>query len=317
MLNLLLVSICLVSGGCASLMHKTAISATGGLLAKASEEVWQEGNIKFFEQGVPGNLKMMEGLLHVSPEDRGLLASLTKGYAGFAYVVNETETIKDKILGLDESYNIEQAIFNYSKAASFGNRYLKTMGVDLDKVAKDLSNQELLSRELSKIDEEKEAYETVFFLAQSMGSLILLQQHKIYMLAKRPMVDSLIKWVCQRMPNINNGACQLFDAMNLTLTPPMMGGDPEKGRQIFVDNIQKRPNNWIFRTAYIRFYLAPQGDEEGYAEQKSFLEAAREKFVQSLHFDLEKQSKPNKLKLFQALALKRFEIIKSLEEEIF
>ena len=136
--------------------------------------------------------------------------------------MNETETIKDKILGLDESYNIEQAIFNYSKAASFGNRYLKTMGVDLDKVAKDLSSQELLSRELSKIDEEKEAYETVFF-AQLMGSLILLQQHKIYMLAKRPMVDSLIKWVCQRMPNINNGACQLFDAMNLTLTPPMMG----------------------------------------------------------------------------------------------
>ena len=103
LLNLVLMFVLVISGGCANFVHRTAISATGGLLTKASEEVWQEGNIRFFEKGVPGNLKMMEGLLHVSPKDRGLLASLTKGYAGFAYVVNETETIKDKILGFDDS----------------------------------------------------------------------------------------------------------------------------------------------------------------------------------------------------------------------
>ena len=48
------------------------------------------------------------------------------------------------------------------------------------------------------------------------------------------------------------------------------------------DVIKKFPNNWLVRTAYMRFNLIPLSDEEGYKGQKIVLENASDIFKKNL-----------------------------------
>ena len=68
------------------------------------------------------------------------------------------------------------------------------------------------------------------------------------MVAQRPLASSLFEWVCEKDPNFNAGSCYIFKAMDLSLTPAMLGGDADKGKEYFKQGIKQFPDNWIIRT---------------------------------------------------------------------
>ena len=80
---------------------------------------------------------------------------------------------------------------------------------------------------------------------------------------------------------------------------------------------KKFPNNWIIRTALLRYHSIPQEDEDEFQEQSVFFVREKKKYNDSLIYKPVVISKKNKNALFQGLALKRFEIIKSVESELF
>ena len=59
------------------------------------------------------------------------------------------------------------------------------------------------------------------------------------MIAQRAIASAMFEWVCGHDPNFNEGSCYIFKAMNLSLTPMMLGGDPEKGKALFKEGIKK------------------------------------------------------------------------------
>ncbi len=310
--KVIILLLCLFSlSGCGSFINRMAVKSAGGMLAKASDEVLTEGNWDIFYYGVPGNLKLMEGLYHISPEDRGVLSGLVKGYAGYAFVVSETLALNEEYNESEIRPNTRQAIYHYSKAVNYGEQFLKTYGLDFDQIQKVSSSKEESSRLLGKLGTSKFELETLFFIGQAYGGLILFNLDDMALIAKRPIVKAIFDYVCQINPDFNRGACDIFYAANLVLTPAMMGGDPNKGQEIFEKAMNKYPENDFIRVAYMQFFTIPFEEEELFQESFNLLKKKEKDFKASLEFDPNsKDNRRSSINLFKAVAFKRLEIIK-------
>lgn len=316
--QILMILISLLFVSCSSFINKMAVKSTGGMLSIASDEVLTEGNWDVFYFGLPGNLKLMEGLYHIVPDDRGVLSSLVKGYAGYAFVVNETLALDEQFKEDEVRHNSKQAIFNYSKAVRYGEEFLKTYDIDYDKIQKSLTSPGESSKLLNKLGSSKLELETLFFIAQAYGGLILFNRDDMALIAKRPLVKAMFDHVCGIQPDINNGACDIFYGANLLLTPAMMGGNPTLGQDIFEKAMAKFPKNDFIRLAYLQFYAIPFEEEEVFGENLKILNDRAKEFKAGLEFDPNsKDNHKSNLKLFQAVAFKRLEIIKKHKNNFF
>lgn len=322
LLSLLILMLSVFSSSC-GVMQIIVVDTTASLLADASHEIETEANLKMFKKGLPANLKQMEGLLFLSPENERMLISLTKGYAAYAFVVSETEMMKNHLAGEEENPAVKkQLLLNYSKALNYGMRFLNLNGIAYGDLQREMGNTNgIISLLDKKLDDEGMHYEGVLFTAQALGSLIFAQKDKVEMLSQLPIVKSLFDWVCAKEPNINFGACDIFYGIYEAGRPRMMGGNPEKGKRIFLSLIKRMPANWLARTSYVRFYLIPMMDEDGYKDQKFYLEKMAKLLARNSIWKTDTSTpaemKNKGLRLYQALAIKRFNIIKKNEEELF
>lgn len=320
MKNLIFLLMIVVSFNSCGTFRKAAIGTTSGMLYKATEEMETDGNWESLKTGAMGNIKFMEGLLYLAPGDDDLLASLTKSYAGYAFGVYETLYLGDKLAESDNQENIRQAIYHYSKALNYGLEYLKEQGVTLDYLKKNIGDvKKLLKKELGT---GKQDLETAFFTGQALGSLINLQKTNMSLVTLVPIAKGMFDYVCDIQPDFNHGACGIFYGSYEASRPKMLGGNPAKGKEIFLKTIKEHPHNWFARAAYLEHYVVPMVDEDEYEVQKEFLSEAAESFDKELKWDpfkkeTEEAFKKKSLRVFQALGIKRFQIISKYEKEIF
>lgn len=308
--------------GCSSLVQKVAVGTTSNLLFDATGEIETEANWDIFAKGVPGNLKMMEGLLYLQPENKRLLAGLTKGYTGYAFAIYDTLSLEEEILGTDDGPMKKAALLNYSKAVEYGLRFFEAKGIKYSElqasVNKDGGVGTLLEKEFS---DDILDLEGAFFTAQSLGGLIVHQRDDMLLVAQLPIVKGIFDWVCTKKPDINFGACDIFYGAYESGRPKALGGNPTKGKEHFLQAIAKNPHNWLTRTNYMRFYLVPMGEEAEFKKHLRFLEDAEEKFqTHNKWRPIKSQGEEfteKRLALYQAIALKQYEIFKKYKNKIF
>jgi hypothetical protein len=307
---------------CSSIKN-TAIRTTGDIMYSASDVALEEGSWENFEKGVISNLQMMEGLLKLDPRDKNLLAALTKGYTGYSYAVNETNYLKDYYSESNNEFNLKMARVNYTKAIDYGLRYLELSQVSYNELANSVKEKNgiigLLDRRL--IGSNKRDREVVFFLGQAIGALINLDRGNLTLVAQLSVVKKLYDWACSYEEDFNFGTCDLFYGVYESSRPKMLGGNPEKGKGYFQKVIKTHPHNWLARINYLQYYIIPKEDKVSFGEQKFFLDNAERIFKEdSLWHPVRKTSdafKDKRLRLFQAVALKRFAIIKKYEKDLF
>jgi hypothetical protein len=303
-----------------------AINTSSGLLYNVSNEVEAESNYELFKLGVPGNLILMEGLLSQSPENLDILATLTKGYAGFAFAINETEMHNEDWGELKSEMGISQALFNYTRAFNFGLRYLKAHKIELSEILSRMNEPQGVAHLFDKrLSNEKRNLDTVLFTAQSFAGLINLQRDNISMVAQLTAAKSMFDWVCMKDPKINYGMCDIFYGAFEAGRPKMLGGNPEKGKEIFLRAIANHPHNWLIRTSYLQYYLIPQNDRAGFDQQIDFLKKRQLEFNNFYIYSTQDAPKEtmttwnqeSRLRFYQALALKRLELITKYEKHFF
>ncbi|MDO9181505.1 MAG: TRAP transporter TatT component family protein [Bacteriovorax sp.] len=317
---LYLVLVCLVMSSCS--INKIAVNSSSGLLYSASNEVEAETNFELFKLGVPGNLLLMEGLLSESPENLDILATLTKGYAGYAFAINETEMYNEEWGELKTEVGKSQALFNYTRAFNFGLRYLKINKIELNDLISKMNEPQGIAHFLEKrLSADKKDLDLVLFTAQSFAALINLQKDNISMVAQLPVAKAMFDWVCMKDPKINYGTCDILYAAFEAGRPKMLGGNPEKGKEIFLCAISNHPHNWLIRTSYMQYYLIPQNDQEGFLEQLQYLKNKQVEF-QSFHIysagtNSINWNQESRLRFYQTLALKRFELMNKYQKQFF
>lgn len=306
-------------------VNKIAVNSSSDLLYKASSEVEAQPNYEMFKSGVAANLLLIEGLLSESPENLDLLATLTKGYAGFAFLVNETDMHNEEWGELKTENGKSQALLNYTRSFNFGLRYLKLKNITLNDLISRINEPSGITRLLDKnLSIDKKNLELILFTAQAFAALINLQKDNISMVAQLPAAKAMFDWVCFKDPKINYGTCDIFYGAFEAGRPKMLGGNPIAGKDIFLRAIADHPHNWLIRTSYMQYYLIPQNDKEGFDQQLEFLKKKQSEF-QSYYIYSANQDSSNdvlwnqeaRLRLYQALALKRYELMNKYQKQFF
>lgn len=304
-------------------MNKMAVSSSSDLIFEASGQVEAQANYEVFKEGIPGNLLLIEGLLAASPKNENLLSTLNKGYAGLAFGVNETKMAEEEWAELKSEEGKKQALFNYTKAVNFGERYLKENDIDFGELTTHVNEPQVIQFKLNKeLKSEKRDLDVVLFTAQSLAGLINLQKDNMILVAQLPVAKAMFDWVCSKEPQINYGTCDIFYGAYEAGRPQMLGGNPQKGKEIFLNAIKKHPHNWLIRAAFIQYYLIPQNDEEGFKEQLEFLKGVNETFEKEYVYDAKAKGgaewmAEEKLRLYQAIAMKRYELINRFQKQFF
>ncbi len=317
-----LVLICSALSSCS--FNHIAVTTSSPLLYSASKEVETESNFELFRSGVPGNLILMEGLLSEAPENENILATLTKGYAGYAFAVNESDMLNEEWGELKTEIGKSQALFNYTRAFNFGLRYLKKHKIELNDLLSKMNDPQGITHYLDKrLSTDVKDLETVLFTAQSFAGMINLQKDNISLVAQLPVAKSMFDWVCMKDPKIMYGTCDVFYGAFEAGRPKMLGGNPEKGKEIFLRAIENHPHNWLIRTSYMQYYLIPQNDKEGFEQQLEFLKTKQAEF-NSFHVystdPAQKEvswSRESHLRFYQTLALKRLELMNKYQKQFF
>lgn len=306
-----------------STMRTKAIDMGAGVISDASYEMETESNWENFRQAVPANLKMIEGLLYVNKKNDSLLATLTKGYGAYAYVVYDTLQLEDQLKGNESGQNREQALRYYKSSMEYGIKFLKANDVEYSALMQAVRQKGAVSKILDhNLSEEVPTYEAVFFLGQSLMGSINFNKSKMALVAQLPVAKEMIDWACSKDPSIAGGTCKLVDAIYMASRPRSFGGDSDKAKEIFEAYIKDHPYHWFARAAYMQYYLVPMMDEDEFDVQKEFLEKAKEEYLAQLsEVPEEKRVTPafaqKNLHIYQALAIKRFEILKKHQADIF
>lgn len=306
-------------------MNRIAVSGSSNLLYSASNEAQSEPSFEQFKYGVPGNLMLMEGLLAESPENKDILVTLTKGYAGYAFVINETDMVDEEWSESKAETGKSQALLNYTRALNFGLRYLRQNNIDFSDLITAMNEQNGIFRLLDKglSSDKKKDLELVLFSAQSLAALINLQKDNMSMVAQLPAAKGMFDWVCSKDPQINYGTCDIFYGAFEAGRPKMLGGNPAKGKEIFLRAIQTHPHNWLIRASYMQYYLIPQNDKEGFDQQMEFMKNKQAEFNAFHVYSNDPNapenewSKESRLRIYQSLALKRTELMNKYQKQFF
>jgi hypothetical protein len=320
-LLILLFSLLSLLTSCGSI-RRASLGVAAPMFLEASNGFEKEGNWDYFRDGIPGNLKLMDGLLSIRPDDMSLLVPAIKGYSGYAFVINETLYLEDKYNDNDDSKHLEQAIINYGKALSYGRHFLALEDLSLDEIAK---RQKTKAGAVAYIDDHLSSNEITIeaaaYTGQALASLINLQKGDMLLVSYLPVAKALIDWACEQDANVGQGVCQLFYGSYEASRPRMLGGNPAKGKKIFKKFIKDNPHHWLGRVAYLEHYVIPMGNENAYRLEKKELNIFTDMHMKNLKESLREDKRPafknKRLRIYQATAIKRFEIMKKLEKEIF
>lgn len=317
----ILLSLIMIISGCSTIRNMALKTATP-MFFEATPGLEKEGDWENFKNAVPGNLALVDGLLAVRPEDENLLVTATKGYSGYAFGVHETLYLNDLYAERERSRHKERALNHYSKAISYGLKFLEVNDVSFEELRKAIREpngvKNILDDELGSSELDLEG---VLFTAQALGSYINLQRTNMALVAQLPIVKGMFDWVCEQKPDIAHGTCQIFYGSYEAGRPSMLGGNPEKGKEIFEKYIKENPANWLARVAYLQYYIIPMSDEDLYAKEKAAMKKYTKLHKEANRWSPDKKDRPEfankRLRLYQTIAVKRFKYIKKYEDDLF
>jgi hypothetical protein len=243
--------------GCS--MTKMTANQTASIMVKSMPAYDRETNLEFAEQSMAGNLKMVEGLLEVTPDNRKLLELASSSYARYAFgFVEDKIDIADSRYDLEEREKlVDQAVDFYERARNYGVRLIAQSRKDFAAILE--QNPEALSLELERLGEKD--VPGLFWTAYAWGSLINLKQDEPRHLANLPKVDLMMRRVLELDENFFFAGPHFFYGVYYGGRPETLGGDPEKAKQHFQRAIRLTDGKYLMTKFLLaKYYAVPVQD---------------------------------------------------------
>lgn len=301
---------------CSSL-ERWAVRRASPVFVKAGDELTREDSWEFFRTSAPGNVKLVELLYLTDPSNMTLLPAVIKAYAGYAFAVPETLAFGDALAGKEDSPHVKEAITLYTRALDYGVTYLESRGVKRKDLLS-LSEDDLKKLLGKKIDEDD--FVALVYFAQAWGSLINLQKDNVALVSQIPRVKILFDHVCKKAPKIEHEICAIFYAQYEGSRPRMVGGSPERARELYLKARKENPHHLLIPLGLIQYVVIPAMEGEEY---ETLAQELRKEFSdwenrdRSELRDSTPYRKIRELNLYNAVARKRFELIEQNKKNIF
>ncbi|MCT4641949.1 MAG: TRAP transporter TatT component family protein [Bacteriovoracaceae bacterium] len=318
MQNILILSVVILLVGCSTIekrIEQKAIDKMTTMLDKSSLSLTRESDWDYFKESSLGNLKLLETLYSIQPNNKRLLKLLIKGHGGYALGVFDTLALEDKIKEEDFSWWRQRAISHYTRAVDYGIKYLALHDVKFE----DLKSKKI-EEEIKKFD--KENVTALFYFAQAWGQIINYRRTDLKLIGEIGYVEYILNWACKTDPFFESGLCDMYKAVFEAQRPRVMGGDPKLAKELFKIAIKRHPKNLLLRVNMIEYLLIPTSDLAEFIKQKEFLnrefwrwsgtkDYSRRVNIESDYTAFDPQN------LFNAIAKKRFWTIKKYEKDLF
>ncbi len=299
-----------------SSVQKWAVRRSSPVFHQAGEQLTREDSWEFFKNSAPGNLKFLELIYLTDPDNLGLLPTVIKAHVGYAYAVPETLAFEDELKGVESNHK-KEAIHHYTRALDYGVHYLGKRDISRDDLL-NLPEEKLLKK--LKDETNKNDLVAMAYMAQAWGSLINLQKDDVALVSQIPRVKIIFDHVCKMQPDIENGICDIFLAQYEASRPRMVGGNPEKARELYVAAMKKYPQHLLIPVNFIQYILLPAMEAEEYEKLAASVRTELADWSSKKRDNLEDESKFRKhrdLNLYNAIAKKRLEIIEQNKKTIF
>lgn len=194
--------------------------------------VMQETDVDIARSAMAADLKIVEGLLLQSPNDRFLLTLAAQGFAGYAmlfYEPNEPEKAKS-LYRRSMDYGIRAICI---RAPQFQNRSGRYQ--DFEKAVEKLTSDDVAA---------------VYWTAYAWSSWINLSRTDPIAFAEFPRVRLLMDWVRWQDENYFFSGVNWFDGVYYSTLPPILGGDPEKSREYFERAMESTQGSFLLGKLY-------------------------------------------------------------------
>jgi len=238
----------LMTAGCN--MTRLAAKQTTAVMLQAVPSYDRESDLEFAEQSSLSNLKMMEGLLEVTPDDKELLLLTSSSFTRYAFGFFE-----EKIEIADKEYDFEtkaklvkRTVDFYGRGKAYAVRAMarsrKNFPFVLDK------DLETLAAELKQCGQEQ--VPGLFWTAFSWGSIINLQQSDPARLAELGKIELMMQRIMELDEHFFFGGPHLFFGTYYGGRSEMLGGDPPRAKKHLMRAIELTQGKFLIS----RFMLA-------------------------------------------------------------
>ena len=182
------ISLALVLTGCS--LSKMAARQTNRMVILAVPAYDRETDLELAEQAVAANLKMLEGVLELSPDSYELLHTTSSSFGRYVFgFLEEKIEIADQAYDYDEMERLTNRAVNlYERARQYGLRaihqkhksFLPALGSGIDQLELELQHF------------KRDDLDALFWTAFSWGGMINLSQDDPARLAELPVVKLIM-----------------------------------------------------------------------------------------------------------------------------
>jgi hypothetical protein len=206
--------------GCS--LKRTIVNSTGLIMDDVEGAFYEENDILFAQAAIPGNLKLLDGLIRGSNrENESLLIKGSKLYGMYAMAFLEDATADKK----DDRENMARAKNFYKRARDYGMAAL-------------MKNNDFKKAQEGSYDEFKSSLqafgkndvEPLFWTAFSWGSFVNLSKNSPMDIADLPKVKAMIERVIEIDDTYFYGLPHLFMIVYYSM-PKMFGGDTDLAKK--------------------------------------------------------------------------------------
>jgi len=257
------------------------------MMRGAIEALLAESDSELARTGLESELKLLEGLLNLKPDDRQMLVLAAQGFAGYALMFLEDE-------------EPARALVFYERARCYGLKALA--GRDKGFVRDDLSFGEFY-RLIGRL--KPSDLPAAYWTALAWAGRINLERSSPKALAQFPRANALMEWVMGRDPHFYYSGPLWFFGTYYSSLPPMMGGDLERARDYFERAMKTDGDRFLFgKLLYARNYAVQAYDRE-------LFEALLTEVIAGI------ADCPDDLRLMNSIAARKAAILMKRADEIF
>jgi hypothetical protein len=220
-----------------------ALRSLDNLFDNTVASFMEEGDLRLAEQGIAGNLKLLDGVVKSDPENGRFLLLACQGYASYALAFAEDSP--------------ERALAFYARARGYGARGLKLLGVPSRVFTADAP---AMRQALARLD--KRDVPLVFWTASAWGSAVILQLADPDAIISLPSINAMMEWVREKDPTYYYGGSYLYFGMYYGSFPPLLGGRPDLAKENFERAIAAAGGKFLMTYVfYAKTYAVEMQDE--------------------------------------------------------
>ena len=235
----LLASTLIVLSLTACSMNKMMVDMSLPMIEGGIEAMNSEPDLQLAEDSMPANISMLNGMIHLDPENVQLHIYAAQAYYGLSY-------------GFNEDNDVERAERFYLRGLKHGITALKLIGL---KNVKESTPDEL-EQQLQKLDKDDVA--ALFWTASNWAKWIDLNRDKAEGLIQLPKPTAMMQRILALDETFYYGSAHMYFGVYYGSRAQILGGNYEKSRQHFDRAREITDNKLLVADLLQAQYLARQ-----------------------------------------------------------